>query len=380
MALVNCVRITRTPISAVAICAVVLLPPLAAADNSQLLSEFRKTRPDVTQVRVLAETPLLVAVTGQQGTRQTPSDWARGELLGVFAHRGDQIVQISMVPNTDFPNAVWIEGQSPDSITFGLADPDYGIRSDNLKIFFDPKTYFPKRMVRFAPVRVHRISLLAGVLSLAGGDGKQDFIARETNGAWRITSSPASPTAAPRPLESVAQITPMPISTAEQFEQARPYKASQIHNVAEINEKIGPYQRVATKIWTGKTFYDGEGSVGVGDVGYFDEAAHDWVFLHIPEMASWSTSALLVEPDTIWVGLVHNGEGASSSGGLLRYDRSTHQASTIPLPDVIDKVVRIGKRLYCGTDGGFAIVDQDQARRFEFTPQLDGSYVITPVT
>ena len=38
--------------------------PLTAADESQLLGEFRKTMPDVMRVYVLAEEPLLVALTG----------------------------------------------------------------------------------------------------------------------------------------------------------------------------------------------------------------------------------------------------------------------------------------------------------------------------
>jgi len=349
---------------------------MAAADNPQLLAEFRKTRPEVSEVHVIAETPLLVAVTGQQGTRETPADWAKGELLGVFAHRGDQIVQISMVPNNDFSSALWIDREGPDFITFGIADPGYGMRSDSLKIFFDPKSYFPKAIMRFAPVHVRRIAITAGVLTLSGSDGKKEFTAREQNGAWRISTAPGVPQPAPRPLESVAQVTPMPVSTLGEFEQARPEKAAAGR---EIGEKIGPYQRVGKKIWVGKTFYDAEGSVGVGDIGYFDEATQDWRFLHIPEMVNWSTSAILVEPEAIWAGLSMNGEGAGSSGGLLHYDRTTNKVSIIPVADVILRIVRVGKRLYCGTSGGFAIIDQDHAQRFEFSPQLDGNYSITPV-
>jgi len=362
------------------VCAFAIALPLAAADDAQLLAEFQKTKPDVREVHVIAEQPLLVATTGKPGTRQTAADWPRGELLGVFAHRGDQIVPISIQANEEFPTAVCIERQTLDSITFALAD-DYGIRSNNLKIFFDPKTYFPKRIVRFAPIRVRRIRVVAGVVTLSGTDGKQDFTARERNGVWRVTVAPAVPPATAPPAASVAPVTPMPVSTLGQFEQARPEKAKQsaAAGAAEIMEEIGPNQRVGTKLWVGKAFGDGEGAVGVGDIGYFNQATQGWTFLHIQEMADWSASALLVEPDAIWVGLLHKGEGAGDSGGLLRYDRTSHGVTKTPLPDVIDKIVRVGKRVYCGTSGGFAIVDQGRARRFEFVPQLDGSYVITPV-
>src|SRR4051812_19082550 len=102
--------------------------PLSAADYPQLLAEFQKTKPEVTAVHVIAETPLLVAVTGPQGSRQSPSSWGTGQLLGVFAHRGNGIVPVTVVP-AEADGAVWIEHQTADSITFAVADPDYGIRS-----------------------------------------------------------------------------------------------------------------------------------------------------------------------------------------------------------------------------------------------------------
>ena len=363
----------------VAVALAILALPVAAADNSQLLAEFRKIDPGISQFHVIAETPLVVAITGRHGAAETPSVWGRDELLGVFARRGEQFVTVSILPNNDFPAALWIASQAPDSITFGLADPDYGIRSDNLKIFFDPNNYFPRRMARFAPVRVRRIAAPGGVVSLTGTDGKQDFTARERNGAWHVTTTPAVALPPAQPVVGDLQVPPMPVSTIGQFEQARPAKAKQVPAVTEISEKIGPYQRVGNKIWVGKTFYDSEGSVGVGDIGYFDQATQDWIFLHVSELADWSASALLVEPDTVWVGLIRNGEHAGISGGLLRYDRATHKASIIPIPDAIDKITRVGSRMYCGTSGGFIFIEQNRVHRFEFSPQLDGSYTVVPV-
>jgi hypothetical protein len=345
------VRIARLVCGAAALG--LLSVPLVAVENPQLLTEFRKTRIDVSEVHVIAERPLLVAVTGHQG-------WAAGELLGVFGRRGEQIVPISVLPNSEFPGAVRVERQTPDSITLGLADSDSAAVSDNLKIFFDPRSYFPRRIVHYAPVSVRRIALVSGVTTLTGSDGKQDFTARERNGVWQISTAPAVPLPPPQPLESELQI--------------QPDKAKQFPQIAE--ENIGPYQKVGTKIWIGKTFRESAESVGVGDIGYFDTVTQDWVFLHLREMADWSASALLVEPTAIWVGLVR---GNDVPGGLLRYDRTTRKVTTIPLADQIDRMVRVGRRLFCGTSGGFAVVDQNQVHRFEFTPQLDGSYQVTLV-
>jgi hypothetical protein len=368
MALVKCVSIVARSL----VYALSILPLAAAADDPQLLAEFRKTRPDVSQVHVIAETPLLVAASGEKG-------WGKGELLGVFARRGEQIVQIAMLPNDEFPASVSIGPQSADSITLGLVDFDSHEQFDNIKIFFDPHNYFPKRIVRFAPVHIHRITLLGGVVTLHGSNDKLEFTATESNGVWKIRTGPAMQPEPPRPLESVAQVTPMPVSTFGEFEEARPERAKQMSEGAVIEEKPGPYQKAGNRIWVGKTFLESDRSAGVGDIGYFDETAQDWGFLHIPEMQAWSASAMLVETDAIWVGLARYGEGATVSGGLLRYDRTTKKAAIIPLADEIQKITRVGRRLYCGTFGGFAVIEQDHARRFEFAPQLDGTYTITPV-
>lgn len=362
------------------VCAFALVLPLAASgDKAGVLLEFQKIRPDLAEVHVIAENPLLVAVTGTQGPEKTPATWARGELLGVFAHRGDGLVPITIQPNEEFPTSVWVENENADSITFGLADPSYGVLSDNLKIFFDPKTYFPKRIMQFAPVRVREIRVNAGVVSLSGSDGKQDFSAREQNGVWTITPTAAASTTMPPPSRNLAPVPSMPVSTVAEFEKERPVKAKQIppESPLQIDEKVGPYQRVGNKIWVGKTFDDAGGSAGVGDIGYFDELTQNWSFLHIPEMADWSTSALLVEPGIIYAGLVRNSEGKLRPGGLLSYNRATHRGTIIPVADVIDKIVAVNRRIYCGTSLGFAVIEQGHAQAYEFVPRLDGSYEVT---
>lgn len=348
----------------------------AQVPQSAVLAEFRKTKPDVAEIDVIAEQPLIVAVTGKQGTRRVPADWAKGELLGVFARRGDGVVAISMVPNEEGERSVWVDRQEADSVTMALADPDYGVRSDNLKVFFDPKNYFPKRIVRFVPVRVQRIGYVARVLTISGTDGAHEFTAREQrNGAWTVTMKAIPPNSV-LPAEipvSKLEVPAMPVSTVGDVEKARPGK-----HPTEVGEKIGPFQREGSKIWVGKTFYDGEGVSGIGDIGYYDTAAQTWTFLKIPEMVNWSTSALLVEPGEIWVGLASQGEGAGTSGGLLRYDRATGKAKRFELPEVVLKIARVGQAVYCGTSGGFAVVSRDAVKRFEFVPQGDSSYTVVP--
>lgn len=360
-------------------CAFLLLAiPLVADDNSQILAEFQKNQPGITQAHIIVDHPLLVAVSGS-GT-----GWERGQLLGVFARRGDRLVPITIQTNKEFPTQVWVQSQTPDSVTLGLADPNYGHLSMNLEVFYDPKTFFPKRIVQFAPVHIHSIRAAAGVITLTGSDGIQEFTMRERNGAWQVSTGPEPANRTmPPPFKNVAPVAAMPVSTIAQFEATRPDRDRHVPSEAplQVDEKVGPYQREGKKIWVGKTFYDAGGSVGIGDIGYYDDANGAWTFLHIPQMADWSASALLVEPDTVYAGLVRYNESSPESGGLLRYNLATKQATVTPLPDVIEKIMPFQGKVYCGTNDGFSILDQDgSVHRFTVMPKLDGAYAVTPVT
>src|SRR5207247_8520451 len=98
------------------------------------------------------------------------------------------------------------------------------------------------------------------------------------------------------------------------------------------------YEGVDGRVWLGKRFYDGEGSTGVGALGYFDIAQQKFVFLDIPEIVDWSVSAILVERQTVWAGLQNNPEGASRSGGLLRHDLNTSSTHIYPIEDLVQQI------------------------------------------
>ena len=70
-----------------------------------------------------------------------------------------------------------------------------------------------------------------------------------------------------------AAVPSLPRTTYDQFAAARPQRVKDGYRRegTELNESIGPWQREDGRIWFGKTFYDGEGSTGVGGFGYFDE-------------------------------------------------------------------------------------------------------------
>jgi hypothetical protein len=175
---------------------------------------------------------------------------------------------------------------------------------------------------------------------------------------------------------------PMPSSTYADFARERPQRVKNGYDsTSGIGEMLGPVQMDSARIWFGKTFYDGEGESGVGGVGYFDMAKSTYTFLKIPEMAPWSVSALLVDDQVVWIGLVGHPEGADYSGGLLRHDLKTGNTRKIPIDEVIQRIKRWNGKIYLATGGGVSVIEGDRlVSRFMVEPDVNGEYIIVRVS
>lgn len=178
----------------------------------------------------------------------------------------------------------------------------------------------------------------------------------------------------PAPLP--ASVPALPQTTYDQFAAARPERVKNGYRRegTELHESIGPWQREDGRIWFGKSFYDGEGSTGVGGLGYFDEKERKLYLFNPPEIADWSVSALDVTPDAVWMALIDNGEYGGSSGGLLRYDRHTSAARRLPLPDIALRLTHISGKILAATDFGIAVIEGDQITRFFLDQTTDGRW------
>lgn len=135
----------------------------------------------------------------------------------------------------------------------------------------------------------------------------------------------------------------------------------------ERQEVIGPYQVEGSRLWFGNSYYDGEGATGVGAFGHFDMEARQYRVYSYPEIAHWEISALLVEPDAVWLALDHSGEDISTSaGGLVRWDRNDHRIRHYYLEFVIERIQRdaIGaSMLRLTTHGGYALFRDGEVQR-----------------
>jgi len=168
---------------------------------------------------------------------------------------------------------------------------------------------------------------------------------------------------------------PLPQSTYEQFAQARPQRVRDGYSRAStIDERVGGHQIVGERIWFGKAFYDGEGTTGVGGLGYYNTRTKQFTMFSIPELADWSTSALLVESDTIWAGLVTSPEGPGRSGGVIRYEPSTRSITRYEVPDTALAMIRQQNALFIGTSNGLYILRDGRRTRFRFEPDLNGDF------
>lgn len=161
---------------------------------------------------------------------------------------------------------------------------------------------------------------------------------------------------------------PLPQSSYDEYKRLRPDEA-RINSITAVNysrqEVIGPHQVEGQKIWFGNNYYDSEGDTGVGAFGYFDTSTRQYTLFSPPEVAGYEVSALLVEPDSVWLGLDSFTEDISTvPGGLVRWDRSTHAAHFYPLEFAITKIQRDGDSLRLETRYGYALFRDGNARRF----------------
>ncbi len=167
---------------------------------------------------------------------------------------------------------------------------------------------------------------------------------------------------------------PLPQSSYDEFARARPERVRDGYrrDGTTIEEKIGPWQVEGDRLWFGKTFYDGEGNTGVGGFGYFDSSEKKYKIYSPREIAGWSVAAILVEPDTIWLGLIGNGEYRDCAGGLMAFDRKTQQIERFDLPDVVASIARAGEHLVIATAFGPAVLDNGRLGRFFVDKTSDG--------
>ena len=165
----------------------------------------------------------------------------------------------------------------------------------------------------------------------------------------------------------------LPRSTLAAFLKARPEHAANLPD-STFDERIGPRAVDGDRLWFGKTFYDGEGSEGVGGIGFFDPIARRYEIYTAPLIADWSVTALHIEPDTIWLSLSMRGEYGERSGGILRFDRRDHTFQRVAETRGLGwQFVRLDDRLALVTDVGITVItDRNEIHHYIADQTTDG--------
>jgi hypothetical protein len=163
------------------------------------------------------------------------------------------------------------------------------------------------------------------------------------------------------------------------WQQARPDDAKSFlrPDQAEMNEEIGPHQLEGGRLWFGKSFYNSEGSTGIGGFGYFDAATAAYRLYSPPQIQRWSVSAILVEANSVWLALYRRGEYGNSSGGLLRWDRETAQVRSFAIPDTVTHIATgPGDVVYLGATDGIVVIHGDQITSYFIDRTAGGRYMV----
>ena len=245
-------------------------------------------------------------------------------------------------------------------------------RENSVKVFLDPSMRGLRKEIEYAPdVGLAAVDdrEVAAVL-----DVPSEIVRRlEVKPPWVGPSGDVSY------LPSELRDHPMPVSTYAEFARARPKRVRDGYDKADTHfeEKPGPYQVVGNQIWFGKVFYDGEGLSGVGGIGYFDKTLARYRLVPIPELVDWSASALLLENQAVWVGLVMYPEGADFPGGLVRRDFKSGATRQFLIEEVVLNIVRWKDRVYAATtNGAYRLDDGGPITRYRVEPNIDNRFIL----
>jgi hypothetical protein len=309
--------------------------------------------------------------------QQRPGYCCTTHVRVIFVDRADQLRSWELPPIDDnFEFTYRVERTTSDSVVFFKVDNSYGVQQGCVKLFVDPVARRLIKTVDYSPAKELEFTSDEDARRVLGVSAMGLATLRERGVIAGGAATPEQPDL-DELRERVRQHRP-PTSTYRELARARPKMVAPPYDDPGfwmIEEEIGTVQAEGDGIWFGKTFYNGEGATGVGDIGYLD-ANNRLRMLHLREAADWSIDSMLVEKDTIWAGLTARPEGADYSGGLLEYSRRTRRATVHTIPDVIGTIVRADDGLFVRTSYGVYVLRQGRLTRFRAEPSIDDGVIV----
>lgn len=146
-----------------------------------------------------------------------------------------------------------------------------------------------------------------------------------------------------------------------------------------LDTKMGAFQKLDDNIWFCPDFYDGEGSCGVGGVGYFNLKEKKYNITYSTQIAAYGCSAIMAEKEKVWVGLTHQPEGATSPQGLAVLNTVTNDIALYEIPSIINIIKRVGDSIILGCNDGIYILGANGKTSFwSLGINKNGEYQISP--
>ena len=170
----------------------------------------------------------------------------------------------------------------------------------------------------------------------------------------------------------------LPQSTWDEFEKLRPQRVRDGYgrNVSRIEEEIGPNQVVGSRLWFGKSFYDAEGTTGIGGFGYFDCETRRFVIYSPPEIRNWSVTSILVAGNNVWMATATAGEYTYLPHGLLQWEIAERRIHSFGFDEVVHSMTQYRDDLYLASDEGIAVLTKQGFRRYLIDMTRDGRHRI----
>jgi hypothetical protein len=402
------------------VCSAICFAPAAtSADRAVLAALQRAAAPVAGHTAVLRrvaaddELDVVLALANQQPFEAAPGAhpwWGTKSRLGLFLQsRRDsgRVYRLAVAAGPNDDCSIAIEQMTAHELVLSCTGEKWATY-DNWKFVYDPHAKALVKQFTYAPF--HCEGVLRGPRGprFPMNDGRRSLLVGVgVDGAWQITAAPESAPPAQAAAfgpggrfrlskeknqfgeefpvivegsDGARRRYPLPQSGERAWREARPDDvASRAQlNPAEENEQIGPLQPEGDRLWFGKTFYNSEGSTGVGGFGYFDFAGRKYRLYSPPEIWRWSVSAILVEPGAVWLGLFRRGEYGDIAGGLLRWDRATEQARLFQAASIVTSIGRGGEALYMGARDGLLVLRDERIVSYFVDRTTTGRYRVVP--
>ncbi|HLQ77256.1 MAG TPA: hypothetical protein VK210_07870 [Terriglobia bacterium] len=354
-----------------------------------ILAAMRRADPAIQHVDVTASVPAAGGITlelviGSAKADRAPRtdgafDWLAGESLSLLSDNptGNPVIRVvkSYRHNTSMCCALRVLRATPAEFVVSRSGLE-GAILPNLKLWFDSNAG-TATSAEYTPFSIQAMRIDSGVPNFTAGDGRQFFTIRATSAVPFLQLMPGRADAPTRSATSVPtalfgpRAPSLPQSTYQEFSEARTALVAPgvRSEPVKIRETIGPIQVVGTRVWLGKTFQDAEGYSGVGAFGYLDQNEGKFHLFSPPEIRDWSVSAILIEDQTAWLGLVSHRESYDAAGGVLRIDMQTMQVRKYDSDGVASDFARFEDRLYLATSTGIGVVTKDGSIQHVFLDQ-----------